>query len=44
MADIITTLHPEGDQGTNLYPNVKKDNIPDDCIDYSKLNSEAVPT
>lgn len=28
MSDIITTLHPEGVQEDNLYPNVKDENIP----------------
>jgi hypothetical protein len=28
MADIITTLHPEGSPGDNLYPNVKLENLP----------------
>ncbi len=27
--EIITTLHPVGDTGTNLYPNIKSGNIPD---------------
>ena len=39
MADIITTLHPENDENTNLYPNIKKDNIPNVSIDRSKLDS-----
>lgn len=29
MSDIITTLHPQGDNVTNLYPNVKLENIID---------------
>lgn len=29
MSDIITTLHPQGDNVTNLYPNVKLENIVD---------------
>lgn len=28
MADVITTLHPEGAPEDNLYPNVKDENIP----------------
>ena len=39
MADIITTLHPENDADVNLYPNVKKENIPNASIDRSKLDS-----
>lgn len=37
MTDIITTLHPENDENTNLYPNIKKQNIPDGSVDYIKL-------
>ncbi|MGM9544248.1 MAG: hypothetical protein ACI3T9_04630 [Romboutsia timonensis] len=29
MSEIITTLHPQGDNVTNLYPNVKLENIVD---------------
>lgn len=39
MADIITTLHPENDNETNLYPNIKKENIPSEAINRSKLDS-----
>lgn len=28
MADVITTLHPEGIPADNLYPNIKKENLP----------------
>lgn len=28
MADIITTLHPEGTPEDDLYPNIKKENLP----------------
>ena len=38
MTDIITTLHPENDAETNLYPNIKKENIPNEAIDRSKLD------
>ena len=40
MSDIITTLHPENDQDTNLYPNIKKQNIPSNAVDYNKLDSD----
>lgn len=40
MADIITTLHPENDNLTNLYPNIKKINIPTNSIDYNKLDDD----
>ena len=40
MSDIITTLHPENDENINLYPNVKKENIPFNSIDYSKLSDD----
>lgn len=36
--EIITTLHPEQDPNTNLYPNIKKENIPDGSIDENKLD------
>lgn len=32
MADIITTLHPEGAPEDDLYPNVKDDNIPSNIL------------
>lgn len=38
MADILTTLHPDNDAETNLYPNIKKDNIPSEAIDRNKLD------
>lgn len=41
MSDIITTLHPENDANTNLYPNIKKENIPNGSVDEDKL-SESV--
>lgn len=28
MADVITTIHPEGAPEDNLYPNIKKENLP----------------
>lgn len=37
--EIITTLHPDQDPDTNLYPNVKKENIPSGSIDRDKLDS-----
>ena len=40
MADIITTLHPENDAETNLYPNIKYENIPNGSIDMSKLSDD----
>lgn len=39
MSDIITTLHPENDENTNLYPNIKKENIPNSSIDRNKLDA-----
>ena len=32
MADVITTLHPEGAPEDNLYPNVKDENIPSNIL------------
>ena len=40
MSDIITTLHPENDENTNLYPNIKKENIPNKSIDATKLSED----
>lgn len=37
MADKIDTLHPKNDLDTNLYPNIKSDNIPDKAITPEKL-------
>ena len=38
MANIITTLHPQNDENSNLYPNIVKENIPDGSIDMAKLD------
>lgn len=38
--EIITTLHPDQDPDTNLYPNIKKENIPNGSIDQIKLSDE----
>lgn len=40
MSDIITTLHPQNDEDINLYPNIKKENIPNKAIDKSKLDDD----
>lgn len=40
MSNIITTLHPENDETINLYPNIKKTNIPSNAIDFSKLDND----
>lgn len=37
--EIITTLHPENDEETNLYPNIKGENIPNSSVDEEKLSS-----
>lgn len=42
MAEIITNLHPDGDKNTNLYPNIKKENIPNKSIDISKLDDNVL--
>lgn len=36
--EIITTLHPDQDPNIDLYPNVKKENIPNNSIDRTKLD------
>ena len=38
--DIITTLHPDQDPNTNLFPNIKKENIPIKSIDRNKLGDD----
>lgn len=40
--DILTTLHPDQDPDTNLYPNIKKGNIPDGVIDLIKMDPDVV--
>ena len=42
MAEIITTLHPDGDGNTNLYPNIKKENIPSKSISTDKLDDNVL--
>lgn len=36
--NIITTLHPQDDAATNIYPNILPDNIPINGVDVTKLN------
>ena len=40
MAEIITTLHPDNNPNDDLFPNVKKENIPSKAINLSKLSPE----
>ena len=40
--EIITTLHPDQDPDTNLYPNIKKENIPNGSIDINKLDENVI--
>lgn len=40
--EIITTLHPDQDPDTNLYPNIKKENIPDRSIDFNKIDIKGI--
>ena len=42
MADIITNLHPDNDPSTNLYPNIKKENIPSKSISTDKLDDNVL--
>ena len=42
MAEIITNLHPDGDENTNLYPNIKKENIPSKSISTDKLDENVL--
>ena len=39
MADLLTTLHPINDDTTDLYPNVKRDNLPQNV----KAELDAIP-
>ena len=40
MAEILATLHPDNNPNDDLYPNVKKENIPSKAINLSKLSPE----
>ena len=42
MAEIITTLHPDNDTNTNLFPNIKKENIPSKSISTDKLDDNVL--
>lgn len=42
MSDILDTLHPEGALSDNLYPNIKKDNIPNKAIDIPRLGDDVI--
>lgn len=44
MSDLIKTLHKKGDTSTNIYPNIKRDNIPTHAINNDKLDVYAVGT
>lgn len=37
--EIITTLHPDKDSRTNLYPNIKSENIPLGAVSLDKLDT-----
>ena len=38
--EILATLHPDNNPNDNLFPNVKKENIPSKAINLSKLSPE----
>ena len=40
--DIITNLHPDNDSSINLYPNIKKENIPNKSISTDKLDDNVL--
>ena len=40
--DIFDTLHPEGSLTDNLYPNIKKENIPSKSISTDKLDDNVL--
>ena len=40
MAEILVTLHPDNNPNDDLFPNIKKENIPSKAINLSKLSPE----
>ena len=38
--EILVTLHPDNNPNDNLFPNVKKENIPSKAINLDKLSDE----
>ena len=40
--EILATLHPENSPNDDLFPNVKKENIPSKAINLSKLSPEVI--
>ena len=38
--EILATLHPENNSNDDLFPNVKKENIPSKAINLDKLSPE----
>ena len=40
--NIFDTLHPEGSLTDNLYPNIKKENIPNKAISTDKLDDNVL--
>lgn len=44
MSDTITTLKKKGDSSVNIYPNIKRDNIPNGGVSTSKIEDLAITT
>lgn len=44
MSEIIKTLTKKGDASVEVYPNIKRDNIPSGAINTSKLDDASVTT
>ncbi len=44
MSELIKTLHKKGDANIEIYPNIKRDNIPTHAINNDKLDANAVGT
>ena len=44
MSEVIKTLTKKGDASVEVYPNIKRDNIPSGAVDTSKLDDGAVTT
>lgn len=44
MSEVIKTLTKKGDASVEVYPNIKRDNIPSGAVDTSKLDDASVTT
>ena len=44
MSELIKTLHKKGDASTEIYPNIKTNNIPDGAVTTTKIADNSVTT